>query len=527
MPHHATFSSSTWTLDGVHEDGVPDANLQLSRRAKAPVGGAAADLAGEAPVLPPFLSVERSLLLGLSYEVETRVSRLSPPGTAVVLEVPLLPGENVTTEGVRVQGKKALVSLGPNDVEATWSSVLAPTDAIDLVAAKDAPFVEVWSLQASPVWHVEEAGIPPLHDETPREGGARAWRPWPGEKLSLKVTRPAGVPGQTVTIERTSQTVAPGLRSTDVTLTVDMRASRGGEHVVALPAGAELLSATVNGAQQPLRPADGKVTVPLVPGKQRVVLSVRVPTGVSLLFHTPRFDLGQKTVNAEILVSVPQDRWILFATGPRAGPAVLFWSFIVILILTGIGLSRVPFSTLKTHQWVLLGLGLTQVPLVVAALVAGWLLALGWRRRQVDLHPVLFDLRQIGLALWTLAALVGLVASIHEGLLGAPDMQIAGNGSSASHLRWFADHTEALLPSATVLTAPMLAYRIAMLAWALWLAFSLLRWLRTGWAAFCEGGLWRAIPKARPKPPPAAAKLPEAPPGAPTSAAVPSATPKE
>ena len=520
VPHHASFSSTSWTLDGVHEDGVPDANLQLSRTARD-----RAHASDEAAVLPAFLSVERSLLLGLSFEVETRVVRLSPAGVAIVLEVPLLPGENVTTEGVRAEGKRALLSLGPNDTEVSWSSVLVPTEKLELEAQKGEPFVELWNVEASPVWHVEERGIPPLHDaalasDGPRDGGARAWRPWPGEKLTLTVTRPEGVPGQTVTLEHTSQEVRPGIRSTDVTLTLDMRASRGGEHVVTLPAGAELLSASVNGAPQPLRPNGDKLTVPVVPGKQQIALATRVPTGVSFLFETPKFDVGDKSVNAEVLVDVPADRWVLFAAGPRAGPAVLFWSFIVVLMLAGVGLARVPFSPLRLYQWVLLGLGLTQVPIGVAALVAGWLLALGWRKRAIVVRPGLFNLVQILLAMWTALALVGLAVAIHEGLLGAPDMQIAGNGSHAAQLRWFADHATSSLPVTLTVSAPMLAYRAAMLAWALWLAASLLGWLRYGWGAFAEGGLWRAIPRAAPRGPRPTSST-EAPPGAPTSAAVP------
>jgi hypothetical protein len=30
-----------------------------------------------------------------------------------------------------------------------------------------------------------------------------------------------------------------------------------------------------------------------------------------------------------------------------------------------------------------------------------------------------------------------------------------------------------------------------MLAWALWLAFSLIKWLGWGWTCFAEGGMWR------------------------------------
>lgn len=522
VPRRATFSSTAWALDGLGDNGVPDANLQLSRTAK----DAATESAAEAAVLPPFLLVERTLSLGLSFESETRISRLSPIGVPVVVEIPLLPGESVTTEGVRVDGGKAQVNLGPNERERSFSGALPASDKLALKAPAGVPWVERWSLEVSPVWHVEESGIPPQHEEDPtRKEGARTWRPWPGDELSLAIARPQGVPGQTLTFDRTAQRVRPGLRSTDVELTVSMRASRGGQHAITLPPGAELLSATVNGARQPLRADQGKVLVPVLPGAQTLVLEVRVPEGISTVAHTPRFDLGAASVNAEIRVELPHDRWVLFASGPRAGPAVLFWSFLLVIVVAAAALARVPGSPLKAHHWVLLSLGLTQVPIVVAALVAGWLLALGWRQKQPELAPVWFNLRQLLLAGWTLVALIGLLASIHEGLLGAPDMQIEGNGSSATLLRWFDDHAHSALPQASILSVPMMAYRVAMLAWSLWLALSLLSWLKRGFAAFSTGGLWRAVPLPPPRhaAAPAAARAGEVP-GAPTSAAVPSTT---
>jgi hypothetical protein len=42
-----------------------------------------------------------------------------------------------------------------------------------------------------------------------------------------------------------------------------------------------------------------------------------------------------------------------------------------------VGLGKTVITPLRTRQWLLLGLGLTQVPAVVAVLVVGWLLAMG------------------------------------------------------------------------------------------------------------------------------------------------------
>ena len=78
-------------------------------------------------------------------------------------------------------------------------------------------------------------------------------------------------------------------------------------------------------------------------------------------------------------------------------------------------------------------------------------------------------------------------------------MQVSGNGSYASSLHWFTDRSDNVLASSVrVISAPMLVYRVAMLAWALWLALSVVRWLRWGFRAFGAGGFWRKPP---PRPP--------------------------
>jgi hypothetical protein len=371
-----------------------------------------------------------------------------------------------------------------------------------LEAEETAAFREVWKLDVSPVWHVDFEGIPVVHQPSATAARVRQWRPWPGESVSLRITRPTGVEGRTATIDSSTLSAAPGLRATDTTLTASLRSSRGGEHTVRLPAGAELRSVSINGAVQPIRQEGDAVTLPLVPGSQQIAIAWREPVGVGLRTTTPSVDLGMESVNASIDIEVPRSRWILLTGGPRLGPAVLFWSFAVVLLLLAFGLGKVPLTPLRFHHWLLLGLGLTQVPITAAAIVVLWLLALGARRSVgVRIPGRWFDLAQVGLVGLTLLALASLIVSIQTGLLGLPEMQISGNGSTSHHLRWYQDRSAATLPQAWVLSVPLLAYRIVMLAWALWLAQALLGWLRWGWQCFTHGELWRPLRGAAPERP--------------------------
>ena len=85
-----------------------------------------------------------------------------------------------------------------------------------------------------------------------------------------------------------------------------------------------------------------------------------------------------------------------------------------------------------------------------------------------------------------------------QGLLGAPEMQIAGNDSNAYQLNWYQDRSAGPLPTAWVISAPILLYRGLMLAWSLWLAYALLRWLGWAWECFSADGLWRPLRRRNP-----------------------------
>ena len=206
---------------------------------------------------------------------------------------------------------------------------------------------------------------------------------------------------------------------------------------------------------------------------------------------------------------VLRDRWILAVWGPRLGPAVLFWSVLAVTLLLSFGLEKLNLAPLKTRDWFLLSIGLSQASIPVAALVVGWLLVLGVRKKTAVESPWRFDLIQAALTVWTVVALACLLEAIRHGLLGQPEMQISGNGSSAYLLKWYRDRVGQNLPRPGLFSLPRMFYRLAMLAWAMWIASSLLSWLKWGWSCANEGGLWKAV--RRPKGAEPAAAQPSAP----------------
>jgi hypothetical protein len=503
-PQRITAQAQGWSVEGIRPDGSAENQLQFKRLRDQASQGSVPAL--ESGVLPPFLLVERTLLLGLVWKVETRVSRISPPGAAVVLELPLLPGESVTTDGVRSRNGRVQLNLAAHQQTLTWESFLERTEALVLRHAETSQWTEIWRVDISPIFHLEYDGLPViLHQQGDR--WYPTWHPWPGEEVRLAISRPAGVPGQTLTIDRATLEFSPGRRAADATLTLDLRSSQGGQHTVTLPPGAELQEVKVGNVIQPIRQEGRSVVLPITPGAQEIVLKWRQPSGISILQQTPEVDLGVASVNTHLDLTLPASRWPLLLGGPRLGPAVLFWSVLLIIVLAAFALSRTGLSPLRFHQWLLLGIGMSQSNVYGVVLVVAWLLVLDRRGKvQPGMNHDYFNAMQCGLVLLTILALTALVGAVSRGLLGHPDMNIVGNGSSATLLRWYQDISPEKLPRARLLSIPMYVYRLAMLAWALWLSFTLIGIIRWGWRQFSQPALWY---KSKSKQPPPRSPIPK------------------
>ncbi|MDP5293858.1 hypothetical protein Q9290_16430 [Oceanimonas sp. CHS3-5] len=491
-PKRVDAQLSGWRLQGLNENGVPDDRLQLTRLS---ADGTPQNTGLKPGVLPTFAQVTRTLQLGLDWRVDNQLVREADAERALRLEIPLLPGESVLTDDIPVVNGKAHVSLAAGQRRLSWQSTLTRADTLTLEAPQTQDWTETWRLSASPIWHVQSTGLAAIHHLGAGDRWLPEWRPWPGERVRLEIQRPAGISGQTLTMDSSTLNVQPGKRATDVRLELILRSSQGGQHPLQLPAGAELQSVAINDRTLPLRLSEHTLTLPLAPGTQEVRVHWRQPKGITPLFTTPRVQLNSESVNHRLALTLGRDRWVLLAGGPRLGPAVLFWSLVAITVLLAAGLARLPHTPLRFHHWLLLGLGLTQIPLWMAATVVLWLLAFGLRGRwQHQQAGAWFNLAQVGLVLLTLVALAYLFHAIQQGLLGLPDMQIAGNGSYGNRLNWFQDRSAGALPTGWVLSVPLLFYRLLMLVWALWLAFALLGWLRWGWQCFTRDGLWRPLP---------------------------------
>ncbi len=484
-PRHVVVTADGWTVDGIAEDGATKGSIHLARVAKADTR---AEVAGVS--LPPWFEVTRALSIGVSWRVQTKLRRVSPTGSPVVVRLGLLRGERVTTEGVQVESGEAVLSFDRDQGELTFESSLEPRDALELAAARGRPWTEIWTLACGPVWHCTSSGVAPVTHQ--RDGMlAPEFRPWPGEKVALSFTRPGPAPGESLTIDSAHLEVTPGTRLTSAKLSLVARTTTGGVTTVTLPAGADVRKLVVEGNDAPIRLEDRRLSFTVAPGTNQVGIEWQEPTGLSTSFTVPAVELGSAAVNARVSVELPAERWLLFVRGPTWGPAVLFWLYLALaLVAAFLILPRIPRNPLRGHQWALLALGFTQVHVATFLVVAAWFFGVSHREALGVGSPWRKNLIQLALVGATVVSLGCLIAAVYTGLATNVEMYVEGGGSHSARLVWYADRVGGAMPTPTVFSLPLWVWRVTMLAWSLWLAVALLSWLRWAWRSFSTDGLW-------------------------------------
>jgi hypothetical protein len=262
---------------------------------------------------------------------------------------------------------------------------------------------------------------------------------------------------------------------------------------VRLPEPAHITAVAVDGQAAPVRPEKGVLPLALLPGAHQVKIDWQSSAGAGLVTRTPTIDLGLPSSNVRIALRMPADRWVLYAGGRGVGPAILYWGELIVFTILAVAVGRSRRSPLRSREWLLLGFGLSTFSWFALLLFAFWMFAIRWREgfSGPQLSRRQFNLMQSALIALSLAAVITLVFAIPSGLLGNPDMRIAGLGQSAYELNWFNDQAPGVLPIPWLLSLSLWWYKAAMLLWALWLAFALVRWLPIAWRALGVGGFWR------------------------------------
>jgi len=490
-PRVIEVDSDGWFVAGIKDRRLLSGSLQLTRLQAE--GDGDATTRWESSRFPAFVRIERSIDLDLDWRVTTTVHRVAPTQGALSIDVPLIDGESVMSDGFTVTDGKLLVPMNPNQRVVSWRSSLPRTSSLVLEAGVGQPWKEVWWIGVGSIWHAEFSGVPESESgRGPGDARVAEFYPRGGESLSIAATRPDASQGSTLAFDSVNLRVDHGGRSSNASMTLGYRSTRGAQHIIQIPADAEITQVVIDGQVEPLRAEAGELTVPILPGEHFIGINWRQDGEIGERAVTPDVDLGAPASNIKLGLNLPANRWLLATNGPRLGPAVVYWSGLAVIVLLALILGRIKLTPLTTRHWVLLGLGFSTFSWPALAVVIAWLLLCGVRNKwERDERWWQFNLIQVVVALATVIALATIVTNISNGLLGTPYMHVTGNGSYGNTLNWFADRVDSALPTASAWSVPMWTYKVLILGWALWLSFALLRWLPWVWQCFSSRGYWR------------------------------------
>ncbi len=489
-PHFIELNVSGWSSDGWDNDIKKINALSFSR-----IDTNKQSVISEHSDIPVHAEIIRKISLGVEWQVSTQLKVVSGTSYPALFKIPLLSGESVMTDGLKIHDGHVLVTLSKQQRSVAWTSKLDIAKQLELKALNSKFAIEQWVLNVSPMWSVSYTGIPVIYHQRSGSQWQPQWRPWPNEQVSMTISRPEGVKGRTMTIDSSKLEIQPGEQISTSTLAFNLRSSLGGQHIIRLPANAELQEVFINAKAVPIRQTEQGIPLPIKPGQQKIQLKWQEPEGIRSIYQVPVVDLGIDSVNNAISLQPGYNRWVLLTSGPKMGPAILFWGVFGVILLISYGLGRFKGLPLNTLQWILLWVGLSASQPETMVLIAGTLFAL--RKRSTmntqQLSNVKFNLLQFALILLIVFSILSLVVSIQQGLLGSPAMQVTGNGSNAYQLNWFSDRIMAQTPEVVLWSVPVYIYRVMMLLWSIWLAFSFLKWVKWGWKSFTQDGVWRHI----------------------------------
>lgn len=439
--------------------------------------------------LTPYARVSRYLEFTREPTIETTVTRLRNSAEGPIeIVLPLLEGEIVTDEWVENDGTQMKIGLNAyRDIVRVQSKLQPSQLAFSMTAPVNVAWSESWGVQQSDYWNASFEGLDPVKSEGP----VTLFRPRPGESLTITLSQPQPADGNSITFTYARLHTSVSSRYRVSFLTLDVLASLGDTAKILLPDGAQIKNIAVNDSTRPV-PQSNEVSLPIEPGEGQLRVEWVDQNSLGAIFRGPGVEVSAPLRNVHNSVFFPPNRWVLLIGGPGMGPGILTWGIVLIVVVVAIALTRIANFPLRPVDAVLLSLGVTLVNLDIALLLAIWFLAIWYRRA----HPP--DQSQRGryiatqclFALLSVATIVALVLTVPSALLGQPQMEVFGLGSSAHEFFWFNDQTDGTLPVPWIFSLPLWVYHLLMVGWGFWLAFALVRWVRTAWAALAQPILW-------------------------------------
>ena len=432
--------------------------------------------------IEPLVEIKRTLYFGQRWYIDTEVRLLNQINKPHTLSYRLLPNESVLDKDIEQKKSSVIIHLDSRNSYYKWRSSLPITQTLELGLSKDSRYIEIWQMDISAIWNVNYTGIEPIEQLKTGSILMPRFRPWRGEKLKLTIQKAKAIRGENLTIESSHLNIIQSTRYRDIKLELNIKSSKAGQYSINIDGITKLKPTVINGKTHYLKINEGKVTIPLQAKAQKIKLSWREEIGADNSYIFPTIDLNKPSVNSNISLTMPYNRWILWTNGPTIGPAVLLWGVLLAVLLFALIIGRVKGIPLKTSDWLLLGVGVSTTSVFVIIPIVIWIFAIKLRAEKgEELTGKIRFLAQFSLVILTIIALGSIITAISIGLLGNPDMMIMGNNSYGNYLHWYSDRVSSQIVEPTLFSVSIWFYRALILIWSIWIAFSLIKWLKWTW----------------------------------------------
>ena len=484
LPIHnlTTKQSDLWRINSDHKSYIELINLdKKSTESREKTKSA----------IEPMVEVTRTFYFGLRWYVETEVKLLNDIDKPYALHYNLLESESVLNKEIEVNGQQAILHLRNSHRSYQWRSSLAITPQLILKASPKNQVIERWKMDISSMWNMTHSGVESEKQIAEDNLLMPTFRPWRDESLTLNLEPIKAVKGESLTIESTNLDITQSQRYRDLTLTLKLQSSRAGQYLIALENVKELSAVKIDKVDYFLKINNNQLSIPLKGKAQTVVIKWKEEAGTQNVYNFSKIDLNKESVNSNISLNLPQNRWVLWTDGPLLGPAVLLWGVLLSVLIFALILGQVKNSPLKSRDWLLLGVGVSTSSIMIMLPIVAWIFLLRAKEQKGEaLQGRMRNFTQVLIVIFTVIALGTIIGAVSVGLLGNPDMMIQGNNSYGFNLNWYSDRIGESLAQPTVISVSMWYYRGLMLLWAIWISFSLINWLKWSWGIFSQGDMW-------------------------------------
>lgn len=492
-PLNLTHEEQGWTAS-ISTDGTVYSAQKVE---KSQTQDAGLTLPAAGPI-PPMVHIRRQFMLKGTASVMYVIERMAGDEGTIEVRVQALDGESMQTQNVENKDGFWVGELPAGQSSVVWNSHIQVKGELefDLIAMPAKRGRETWVVDHSPAWSIDFEG--------PDTQRVAERMPLPGESFKLKATRLPMAEGNNQRVDGVYWRVEHVDHTTpEHTITMALTLAQADVRVLTIPKQAKVLSVQLDGRNVVVQPQDGKLEVSIPGGQHELMVKLKMPHESRWLQKLPEVDLGGPATNIQISFPARADRWVLGSWGQGWGPAVMYWSELLVLLAVALLLARLPIA-LSLPSSVLLMLGLSTQSNVVfwMVLVVCWLGMIAYRER-LDVQgmtPARFNLIQLIMVVLTGMVILTVGATITVGLLGSqPDMSIITPRNWAV-MTWWVDYNEGVLDGPVLLTAPKWLYQVLLFAWTLWFAHWVWRNLKRALVAWMKGGYWKKM--SRPSTPP-------------------------